>query len=157
MPASRFVFSVLTLSAALLIGCSSDSDEDGAGGDTTLAACNGQGDTFTAGMSKLGDDGKLTFVLASSDPAPPKRYYNTWVIEVKEGDTPVAGATVDVAPIMVGHPHPPEDLTISEQSPGSYEATPLNLFMLGLWQVEITATTSDGTTDRTKFSFCIQG
>jgi hypothetical protein len=152
------VFSLLTLSAALLSGCSSDSDEGGGGGgDTSSAGCNGKGETFTAGMSKLGDEGNLTFVLMSSDPAPPKRYYNTWVIQVKEGDAPVEGATVDVAPTMVGHPHPAEALTITEPSPGSYEATPLNLFMLGLWQVDITATTSAGTTDRTKFSFCIQG
>jgi hypothetical protein len=96
-------------------------------------------------------------VLVSSDPAPPQRYYNTWVIEVKEGDAPVEGATLLIEPTMVGHTHPPEGLSITELGGGRYQATPLNLFMLGLWQIKITATSSSGTTDTTAFSFCIDG
>lgn len=156
MRASRFLLSVITLSATLLSGCGGSDDGDG-GSEASSESCSGRGDTFTAGMRKLGDDGKLTFVLVSSDPAPPKRYDNAWVIEVLEGDAPVESATLVVEPTMVGHTHPAEDLTITEQGAGQYKATPLRLFMLGLWQIEITATTSAGTTDTTTFSFCIDG
>jgi len=107
-------------------------------------------------MIKLGDEGKLTFVFVSTNPAPPERYDNTWVIEVREGDAPVAGATLTVEPTMRGHEHPAEGLTITDQGEGLYQATPLRLFMLGAWQIKITATTPAGTTDTTTFSFCIE-
>jgi hypothetical protein len=155
MRASRFLLAAMSLSAALLSCCSSSDDGDG-GVDTSSESCNGKGETYTAGMSKVGDEGKLTFVLVSSDPAPPRRYDNTWVIAVKEGDALVEGATLEVAPTMPGHEHPAEGMTITDVGAGSYQATPLRLFMLGLWQIKITATSATGTSDTTTFSFCIE-
>ena len=144
------------LLCALALGaCSSESDDDGSTGGASAANCGGKGETFTAGMSKLGQNGKLTFVLVSSDPAPPQRYDNLWTIEVKEGDTLLEGATITVSAKMPGHAHAPAQVDITELGAGRYEANPVDLFMIGLWNITITATSAAGTEDSATFAFCI--
>jgi len=153
MRVSRMLLSAIALAVATS-GCSC-SDDSGDDPPTDTATCTAE--TFSAGMTKPGDAGKLTFVLVSSDPAPPARYYNTWIVEVREGDAPLAGATIVVEATMPAHQHPPENVSVTDQGAGRYELTPLNLAMPGLWQIVVTATTATGTTDSVTFKFCIVG
>jgi hypothetical protein len=145
---------------------------------TALAACGGskpgegvpdagyncaedtRGETFTAGMSKVGTQGLLTFKLMSSTPAPPSRGDNTWELDiVDQGGAPVAGATVTVVPFMPDHNHGTSiKAVVTEKSPGHYEATPINLWMVGFWQITITARpAAGGAPDAVPFNFCIPG
>jgi hypothetical protein len=148
----------LTLAlAAALAACSSDGGgEDGANGGATTA-CGGQGETFSVNMTKMGNLGEVSFTLVSSEPAPPQRFTNVWIVELKDsGGAPLLGATLEVFPNMPAHDHgSPEPVVVRELGDGRYELNPVNLFMRGLWETTIDATMSDGTTDSAMFAFCI--
>jgi hypothetical protein len=161
MDVLRVTLAALVLGAAgSVAACSSDDshDDDGHAGHagTTSTACGGQGETFSAGMSKPGDNDALTFVLVSSDPTPPQRRDNVWVLELREGGQPVTGATIKVTTRMPVHGHPGAGTpTVTELGDGRYELDPVSLEMPDLWEVSIEVTTAEGTTDVARFTFCI--
>ncbi len=149
-----------TLIAALGLGACG-----GGGGPAALpdaaydCATETRADTFSAGMTKAGTQGVVTFRLMSSTPAPPSRGDNTWAIDLTDANgAPVTGATVTVVPFMPDHNHGTQiKAQLTEPTAGHYQATPVNLWMPGLWQVTITATPAGGTLDKAVFSFCIAG
>ncbi len=106
-------------------------------------------------MSK--SDGKITVSIMNADPAPPARYNNTWVVEVRSDGTPVSDAVLSVAPDMPDHGHGAQAVKVTPQSDGLYELTPLNLFMPGYWEVPIQITLDDQSEAEVVFGFCIQG
>jgi len=118
---------------------------------------------FVAGMTKTGGLG-LEFVLVSSEPAPPARNDNTWVLELHDATgAPLDGATVDVRPFMPDHNHGTSietQVTPVDGTPGRYTLDPVNMFMPGVWEVTIRATPAGGTQadrDEVVFTFCISG
>jgi hypothetical protein len=113
-------------------------------------------DEFVVGLNKLGENGSYSFTIMSGNPAPPVRGDNTWVIQVDEAASPVSGASVIVSPFMPAHGHnagKPVVVTPTA-SPGQYELSPVNLFMPGVWETSIRAT-SGATVDEVVFRFCI--
>jgi hypothetical protein len=119
-----------------------------------------RGETFSAGMSKVGTQGLMTFKLMSSTPAPPSRGDNTWEMEiVDQTNAPVAGATVTVVPFMPDHNHGTSiKAIVTETSPGHYMVAPVNLWMVGFWQTTVTAKPAGGgAADAVQFNFCIPG
>lgn len=157
---------IVALSALLggLVGCgggdSAGADSGTAGGGDGGIGCLGdpRADTYTANMEKPGDQGVFSFVLESSDPAPPVKGTNNWVLQVLDGSgAPVTGATIDVVPYMPDHGHGTSVTPqVSAGDNDDYNLDSLYLFMPGLWQVTITADTGDQT-DSVKYNFCIQG
>lgn len=135
-----------------------------------LGSCNGEDDThsntvdcdeetrdeaYTAGMGKTGEGG-LTFTLISSNPAPPSRNNNVWVVKLERDGVPVEGATIDIKTFMPDHNHGSPvvpDITATA-TPGQYNIDPVNLFMPGLWEITVEAT-AGATTDEVVFRFCI--
>lgn len=118
-------------------------------------------DEYIAGMEKSGDDGMM-FRLVSSDPAPPSRYDNTWVIEILDGTgAPLDDADVVVTPFMPDHGHGTgftAEVTPDPDVDGRYDVFPVNLFMPGVWEITIRATPAGGTAadrDQAVFTFCI--
>jgi hypothetical protein len=151
----------------LVGGCSSHdtsaTTDDGGGADASDDSdigCEGAGaDTYVAGMSKLGKNGQLTFVLLSSDPGPPVRGSDSWIVEVLAANgQPAAGATITmVTPFMPQHGHGTSIAPqVTPQSDGRFQIAPLYFFMPGLWQVTIEAQ-AGATTDSGVFSFCVPG
>ena len=114
-------------------------------------------DTFSAGMSKVGTQGMLTFKLMSSQPAPPARGNNTWDLDIVDSTgAAVTGATLVVTPFMPDHNHGTSIKTIvTEPTPGHYVLTSVNLWMPGFWQTTIEATPQGATADAANFNFCI--
>ncbi|MEZ4368442.1 MAG: FixH family protein [Kofleriaceae bacterium] len=114
-------------------------------------------EAFVAGLEKVGAGG-TTFRLVSSDPAPPARGDNAWVLEVETGGAPMAGATVDVTPFMPDHQHgSPVAVEVTPTgTDGRYDAAPLNFWMPGLWEITVEAAPAGGgATDDVVFRFCI--
>lgn len=114
-------------------------------------------ETFSAGMSKVGTQGAITFKLVSAQPVTPSRGLNEWQLDLLDGTgTAIAGATVKVTPYMPDHMHDagvvPE---ISEPTAGHYTLKMINLWMPGVWQTTIEATPAGGAKDVAVFSFCI--
>jgi hypothetical protein len=144
----------------------------------SLAACTGGGtmsgddtapyncaaetraDAFFAGMHKAGAGNALDFALMTADPAPPARGDNTWNIQMSAMTSGVvgngvAGATLTVTPFMPDHQHgSPIEVEITDKGGGAYELSPVNLWMPGLWQTTIQATSASGS-DSAVFAFCI--
>ncbi len=137
-----------------------------------LAACSGGGppdagavgcvndpaaETYSAGMKKVGDGARLSFVLVSADPAPPLRGNNSWVVQVLDAQgQSVSGATLTVTPFMPEHGHGSSVTPTVTAGSDGYHVTPLYLFMPGLWRVTIAAT-AGATSDSAAFTFCVAG
>jgi hypothetical protein len=168
---------VLTLFGWLLfsgMACSSSSapphaapdggDAAGAAGYTGEVSCTSDPrvDTYTANLTRAGERGTLIFRLNSSDPVPPAKGPNTFVVSVLDGDGQAVSADLRIALLMPDHGHGtqvPATVTYDESS-GTYSIAPVYLFMAGVWRVEL-GLYSD--TDQTKpvdtavFFFCIEG
>lgn len=117
-------------------------------------------DEFVVGLQKDGDGAKLDYSMMSADPAPPQRGDNTWIIRINDvaAGAPLVGATLDVVPFMPAHGHDsPKTVNITAGSvPGEYVLSPVNLWMPGVWETTIQATSMDGTmTDTALYTFCI--
>jgi hypothetical protein len=115
---------------------------------------------FVSGMQKTGDLG-VTFTLVSSDPTPPARDDNDWVVDIEDPDGPMVGGSVTVRPFMPDHNHGtsiPAVITEDATTPGRYELDRVNLFMPGIWEITLGATPAGGTAadkDTVVFTFCV--
>jgi hypothetical protein len=143
--------------ALLPLGCDKGGGDDG-GDETDPRGCEAEtrDDEYQLGMEKAGAQLLVRFVDA--DPAPPDRGDNTWTIEVLDLATgePADDVTLEVEPYMPDHKHGSSiQCNVTEMpEPGELQLAPVNLFMPGLWQVQLHFTRGE-TTDRVDFNFCV--
>lgn len=113
--------------------------------------------SYSAGMSQVGLQGTLKFVLVSADPAPPARDLNAWTVQVQDAaGNPLSGASLAVKLWMPDHGHGPATVPIIAASGADISVKQMNLFMAGVWQITLTATVN-GQTDSATFTFCVEG
>jgi hypothetical protein len=113
--------------------------------------------TYAAGMKLAGDSGALSFAIETATPAPPLKGNNSWTVQILDGSgAPVTGATMTAVPFMPDHGHGTQVTPVVTPAGDAYTVAPLYLFMPGLWQVTLTATSAAGD-DSVKFDFCIEG
>ena len=117
--------------------------------------------TFVVGLDNPGINGVLDFKLMSATPAPPSRGDNTWVVQINQLASGVdgaafSGAHLSATPFMPDHQHgTPITVQITAMpTAGEYQLSPVNLWMPGYWETTVIAT-ANGTSDSTKFRFCI--
>lgn len=115
-------------------------------------------DELTANLTKAGKNKLFQFVLTNANPAPPGLDVNTWTVKVLDA----AGAPVSGATLTVAKPYMPLHLHASSQTPevtakgdGTFTVGNLDFFMVGLFQVTLTAT-SGAETDSADLFFCVQ-
>ena len=154
----------LLISFAFVAACSSSSSNNtnggdaGAGGDGDVASCatDPRVDTYTANMQKPSAMKTFTATLVSSDPAPPVRGGNTWILKLTDASgKPMAGVMPSVVPFMPDHGHGSTvKPTIMDSGDGSYTIDNVYLFMGGVWRVTIVPT---GSADSVAFFFCVPG
>src|SRR5262249_3959976 len=143
---------------ALLGACSGSSSTPDAADDCTN---DPRAETFHVGLDHHGQNGNLDFVLESSDPAPPARGNNTWLLQVNAMPAgvvaqPLTGVTMAVTPFMPDHQHGtpiPVNVTAMPTA-GQYQLSPVNTWMPGYWETTIQAQVNT-TSDTTVFKFCI--
>jgi hypothetical protein len=113
---------------------------------------------YVAGIAKTGPAG-YTLTLLDSNPAPPNKGDNVWTVEVTDpAGLPVPAITVQTVPFMPDHGHgTPIVPVVTDQGDGVYLIDPVNLFMPGFWEIELTATDDDQDLDTVTFNFCIEG
>lgn len=145
----RLVLALSLFAAA----CSSDGHDD----DEVDCAKEMRDEEFVAGLSKVGQSGKLTFTLVESTPAPPARGDNVWILQLtsQAAAAPVSNAVMTVTPYMPDHQHAAQvDAVITPMSePGKYKLDPVNLWMGGLWQTTIEVEGQDA--DKAVLAFCV--
>lgn len=145
------------LAISLLAACSGD---DGHGTDEAVDCTKVSGaDEFVVGLAKDGNSGALDFAMMSADPAPPARGDNTWIVSINDmNGAPLEGASLTVTPFMPAHQHgtPISVKIMPAGAPGQYELSPVNLWMPGVWETTIRATSMAGTqSDSALYTFCI--
>jgi len=154
---------------AVVLGCACSSEApvsaEGAGGlaGTVGCASDPRVDTYSAGMSKLGERGALSFRILSSDPSPPGRGTNTFELDLTSSDGNSTPPALGVNLLMPDHGHGARLVPRIVYQPASatFSISPLDLFMAGVWRIEFTARASDTasaeTVDDTAFHFCVEG
>jgi YtkA-like len=172
------------LACAALGGCSSSSapaasaSSSSAGGASSAAGLGAPSgtvecateagvDSYTAGLTKLGANGELTFTLVSSTPAPPALDDNRFLVQVSGLDgTPVAGELSAVLDMPEhGHTSPKTPVIAFDAASGSFSLDPMYFFMVGIWRITLTfepavsgaggAGDSASSADSAVFQFCV--
>lgn len=130
--------------------------------DEGLACINsGRGDTYVAGLERVGIGGMLDFKLMSAVPAPPGFNDNTWIIQINTMSggmvgAPATGASLIVTPFMPDHQHGTLRVNVEAMpEAGQYKLTPINMWMPGLWETTIDAQ-AGSVGDTVVYKFCIQ-
>ena len=140
----------------LVAACGGD---DGTGDDPVDCSKVTGADTFVVGLQKTGTS--LDFKMMSATPAPPARGDNTWQVQVASVSSGVIGAPVDgamlqVTPFMPAHQHgSPIQVQITAEANGMYTLAPVNLWMPGVWETTIRATTTSAS-ESVVYRFCIE-
>ncbi|HWB81287.1 MAG TPA: FixH family protein [Nannocystaceae bacterium] len=118
-------------------------------------ATEARADTYVLGMAKQGERVQVAFVDAL--PAPPERGDNTWRVAITQAGAPLSDVEVEVEPYMPDHMHGTsiEAHVTAADAPGEYVIEPVNMFMPGLWQVQLYMTLPDGSDDQVQFDFCV--
>ncbi len=160
MPLVRVLAPTAVLAASLLLGACGGGDDSAsidAGYNCTIEQ---RDEEFLAGMEKVGAKG-MTIRLVSSNPAPPARGDNLWVLEVEDGAGAVDDGAVQITTFMPDHQHNgvvDEPATPDPAVDGRYSFDRVNMWMPGVWEITIEATPAGGTaadTDFVVFRFCI--
>lgn len=127
--------------------------------ETPACATDPRAQAYAVGLSSTSTDGAVKITFVDADPAPPAKGNNTWTVAITDAaGAPIAGATIATVAYMPDHGHTsPIKPVATEMAPGTYEVTPVNLFMPGIWEVTLTVTPSGGTAEPVKFTFCIAG
>lgn len=155
----RSIIAPMLTSVAFTAACGGMSNSGDDLGPYNCAA-EKRADSFAVGLEKAGDAGALDFKMMTADPAPPARGDNVWQFQLSSMSAGVvgggvAGASLTVTPFMPDHQHgTPIQVEITDKGAGAYELAPVNLWMPGLWETTITAT-SASSTDQAVFRFCI--
>ncbi len=156
------------LALAALGACGDDTSPPPSGGgadagpvDSGVAVtCQNDGrvDTYVANLSKASPSGAVKVTLVSSDPGPPGRGTNAWVLKVTDGaGAPISNAALAVTPFMPDHGHGTSvKPTITAGPDGRYDIVNVYLFMPGVWRVTV-AVPGAGGTETATFFFCVAG
>ncbi len=149
-------------------GASADASDDATVADDALmgeVSCvdDPRVDAYTANLKKPGQKGVYTFQLSQSDPAPPAKGTNAFVLKITDADGKAAGGVLNVSLKMPDHGHGTSAVPIVtfDSATSSYTVTPLYLFMAGVWRIQFDAYVGDPdagpATDSVAFFFCIEG
>lgn len=145
-----------------LLGTACGADDGGDDGMEVDCSTVTGTDVFVVGLEKPGAGGTLDFKMMSATPAPPARGDNSWVFQINTMASGVVGspldnATIKVTPFMPSHQHgsPIQVQATPMADPGTYKLEPVNLWMPGVWETTIQA--SSGTSsDSVVYKFCIE-
>jgi hypothetical protein len=158
------------LAGSLLLGACSNQDstqgtapDTAAGGAGEEVACTDDArvDPFAEGLSKTGENG-FTITLDGGDPEPPARGDNGWSVTVLDADgEPVSDARLVVSAKMPDHGHmsPTTPEASATDAEGKSDISKLNLFMAGVWFIDVSITPAGADTplDSVRFAFCVEG
>ena len=82
-------------------------DDDDTTGGNVCDDMETEYDAYSAGLTKIGDEGRVKIRIMDADPAPPHRGGNSWMFQLVDmADQPLPNATItSVKPFMPDHGH----------------------------------------------------
>jgi hypothetical protein len=112
---------------------------------------------YAPNLSRTSESGAYTAVLVDSSPGPPVKGTNDWTVRILDaGGDPVDGLTITGLPKMPDHTHPTTVLpVVTGRGGGTYDVSPVYLFMPGYWVVTLTLQPPMGAADTVTFPVCI--
>jgi hypothetical protein len=141
-------------------GTTQDVDAFPGGADGSPQEVGPSADEYYAGLEKTSDGGLFIVRLLESSPIPQDTDLYTWRILVMDAtDSPVLGSQVIAEPSMPAHGHgtfPPTTIAEEQVENGRYVLKDMDLFMPGIWRVEIRIE-ADGATDWVEYHFDLEG
>ena len=151
---------VLTLSP-LFVGCEA---EDDVCGDRFASASARSSietpDEYISGVERTTDDGTYLVTLVRSTPTPKFTDDYTWIVTVEDASCAVLNEVhVKAEPTMPQHGHgtTPEFTEATLDNADQYTLEDMDLFMPGIWQIEIEVEAEDGTSDKVSWFFDLLG
>ena len=123
-------------------------------------------DTYVAGLEKSGAMGRVVLTLVESDPLPRDLTLYTWQLLLTDTEgNPIDGARIVAEPRMPDHghgTHPQFTEATAVDGAGRYELADMNLFMAGVWQINIVVTLNGAddagaSEDQLNFRFDLEG
>lgn len=173
LKATRWIMLSALLAPLICVGCADSSEpwtpegsSTTAPGGTTSAnrpaagAEETRGDVYAPGLSKFGESATFQIVLLESSPTPRDTGKYTWRIEVRDSvGQSIEGAEVVAEPTMPQHGHgtyPTTTPGTPTEVAGEYLLEAMDLFMPGLWHVEIDISWEEEN-DRVVFRFDLEG
>jgi hypothetical protein len=166
---TAFVASIGLLLAAA--ACGPAETTGGAGGQSSTSASTGtpapaacakdpRVAVYAVGVEAKSTDGALTVHFLGASPSPPVKGNNTWTVQLLDAKgQPINGAAIVTKAFMPDHGHGSsiKPQATAKGTDGTYEITPVNLFMPGVWQITFEVTTAGGVADSAVVMFCIDG
>lgn len=172
MRRSATVPRLVLVGCLLLDACSSRSHDDtpnppsnlaaaGAAGEEISCADDARVDVFASGLSKTAKDG-TTVTLDSGEPEPPARGDNVWNVTLADADgQPLTDVQLVVSARMPDHGHmsPTTPQATATDAEGRSTISSLNLFMAGVWVVDVAIIGADAEKPgaSVSFTFCVEG
>jgi hypothetical protein len=145
-----------------LAGCTSSSNPGtpDSGADTgPLVTCENDPrvEPYTANITKTSANGGLKVTLVSGDPAPPVVGTNTWVVKAVDAQGANLTTPPKVDPFMPDHNHGPSVKAQANPQPdGTFQVTPIDFIMAGVWRITFTGPTTDaGPPESVAYFFCV--
>jgi len=115
---------------------------------------------YAVGVEAKATDGALTVHFLGASPSPPVKGNNLWTVQLLDGQgQPVNDATIITKAFMPDHGHGSsiKPQATAKGADGTYEITPVNLFMPGVWQITFEVKTTSGMADSAVVMFCVDG
>lgn len=166
----RIVGPLLAGLLASALGCSSGSGTTGSsstGGTTTttttaasVCADDPRAQPYAVGLEGKSADGAVTVAFLDADPAPPAKGNNTLMIALSDAaGQPITDATIVTKGYMPDHGHSTsvKPTATPKGAAGSYEVTPVTLFMPGIWEITFEVSKGGAAASAVKFTFCVDG
>jgi hypothetical protein len=155
---------VAWLMAAALSGCGTSSKAGSADAsleEADAAAYYGCPDTvpdLVVGLKVMGKSGKISASLVDASPSPPRKYLNTWTLQLADAnDSPLEDATVTaIRTYMPLHGHegkPSPDVAMLADKADMQ--TNLHFIMRGYWEVQINLSSPSVGDDYIVFPTCV--
>lgn len=116
--------------------------------------------TYAVGATATATDGALSVHFLDAIPAPPAKGNNTWTVQILDGQgQPINGAAIVTKAFMPDHGHGSsiKPQATAKGADGTYEITPVNLFMPGVWQITFEITAAGGVAGSAVILFCVDG
>lgn len=168
MRADRRTLGKLWLSAAYCLcgACvqpvPSDSAVDASPGTDALApatlCADPRADPWPLLRPKASSGAHFRVALLAATPSPPAVGKNTWTLRVTGPDEqPVTGIDLSARAFMPDHGHGTAlPSVVSAMSPGTHQVRALDLFMEGVWQVDLLLAPGSDPEERLSITYCLQ-
>ena len=142
--------------ALLAASCGKGSESPADAGEVIDCSTDARVMTYAPGMSVASTNKALTFALLSSNPGPPAKGNDTWIIKVTDTTSqPQPALNLSVLPFMPDHGHGTSvNASITNNHDGTYTVAPLYFFMPGVWRITFA---SASPADTAVFYFCVPG